>query len=128
MKKRLLPILLSFSLCPLTQGCFFHNLCGNNPISEAVSPDGKYKAVLFQRDCGATTDFSTQISILKKDESLPNSGANTFATGNSQNVRYHWLDNDQLVIETDKTERIYLAKEKVRVGFWGRKKIFVLYQ
>jgi hypothetical protein len=28
------------------------------------SPDGRRDAVMFQRDCGATTGFSTQISIL----------------------------------------------------------------
>jgi hypothetical protein len=127
MRKRILLFLLFF-VGLLMPGCFLDDLCGNNPLSEAISPDGKYKAVLFQRDCGATTDFSTQISILKKDQALANSGANTFATGNSQDIRYHWLDDDHLVIETDKTEKIYLAKEKVGVGFWGLKKIGVRYQ
>jgi len=28
--------------------------------------------VIFQRDCGATTGFSTQISILSSDTELPN--------------------------------------------------------
>lgn len=32
------------------------------------------KAVLFSRDCGATTGFSSQISILRVDETLSGSG------------------------------------------------------
>lgn len=111
----------------LLSGCFMDDLCGNHVLSEAVSPNGKYKAVLFQRDCGATTDYSTQISILRKEEALPNRGANAFATDNTLEVRYHWQDDDHLAIEPDPGEKIYLAKEKVGVGFLGLKKIGVKY-
>jgi len=34
--------------------------CGNDVLTDLPSPDGKYKVVVFQRDCGATTGFSTQ--------------------------------------------------------------------
>lgn len=40
-----------------------------------MSPDGRHRAVLFQRDCGATTGFSTQIAVLAAGETLPGRGA-----------------------------------------------------
>ena len=43
-------------------------LCTNTVVREAVSPDGQMKAVLFERSCGATTGFSSQVSILAANE------------------------------------------------------------
>ncbi len=50
--------------------------CGNDPISEIQSPDKSLKVVIFQRDCGATTGFSTQVSILSAKRTLPNESGN----------------------------------------------------
>ncbi len=33
-------------------------------IRTTANPDNAYMAILFERDCGATTGFSTQISVL----------------------------------------------------------------
>jgi hypothetical protein len=51
--------------------------CRDTVASSSHSPDGGLAAVLFQRDCGATTGFSTQISILRADE-RPNGSGNVF--------------------------------------------------
>jgi hypothetical protein len=40
------------------------SLCGNQVIEEVYSPNLKHRAVAFERDCGATTGFSTHIAIL----------------------------------------------------------------
>ena len=45
------------------------NPCGEDElISEAVSPSQAMKVVVFMRDCGATTSFSTHVSILDSSE------------------------------------------------------------
>jgi hypothetical protein len=46
------------------------DLCENEIYSEIVSPDENYKAIIFQRDCGASTGFSTQISIVEAGDNL----------------------------------------------------------
>jgi len=56
----------------------FDSLCGNTVLKSLDSPDGKLKAVVFQRDCGATTGFSTQLSVLNAGDPLPNDGGNVF--------------------------------------------------
>jgi hypothetical protein len=66
-------------LLSLSASC---NLCDNREISRVPSPDGKVDAVIFERDCGATTDFSTQISIVTKSSSVRGTEGNTFI-GNS---------------------------------------------
>jgi hypothetical protein len=53
-------------------------MCANDLLTEIPSPDGALKAVVFQRDCGATTSFSTQISILWTNRPLPNETGNLF--------------------------------------------------
>src|SRR5687767_10343542 len=49
-------------------GC---DMCGNDIQLTVVSPDRKLKAVVFERSCGATTGFSTQVSVLPADRDLP---------------------------------------------------------
>ena len=53
-------------------GC--SNPCNNNLIARSDAPDGRHSAVMFQRDCGATTGFSTQISILSPVQQATGSG------------------------------------------------------
>ena len=40
--------------------------------------NGKYSAVIFSRDAGATTDFSYQISIINKNKKIGKSPGNVF--------------------------------------------------
>ncbi|MEJ2055674.1 MAG: hypothetical protein P8X42_17305 [Calditrichaceae bacterium] len=53
-------------------------LCGNDIIYTKTITGTKYKIVVFQRDCGATTGFSTQASIIEKNGKLPNESGNIF--------------------------------------------------
>lgn len=59
---------------------FGPSMCGNEIISEFPSPNGMRKVVVFQRDCGATTGFSTQASILGMNQMLENQAGNTFTS------------------------------------------------
>src|SRR5687767_14406824 len=53
-------------------------LCANDILSEARSPDGRARAIVFRRSCGATTGFSTQVSVVRGTEPLPNDPGNVF--------------------------------------------------
>src|SRR5215510_5330484 len=60
-------------------GCF--NLtgnCGNKILRTLYSPAKRLKTVVFQRECGATTGFSTQISIISANSDLPDEAGNVF--------------------------------------------------
>jgi hypothetical protein len=76
-------------------------MCGNYIFKEYISPNKKLKAVVFQRDCGATTGFSTQISILGVGKKLKNKGGNIFVVdGHPDQVapRLDWQNNNELII------------------------------
>jgi hypothetical protein len=53
-------------------------VCGNEVYSQVLSPDGKHKAIVFQRDCGATIGFSTQISIVGSSDEFKNESGNIY--------------------------------------------------
>jgi hypothetical protein len=48
--------------------------CGNEVSYRAPSPNGKVEAVVFNRNCGATTDFNTQLSIVPASQVPEGSG------------------------------------------------------
>jgi hypothetical protein len=43
----------------------FSGMCATTVFDEIPSPSKKLKAVVFQIDCGAATDFNTQVVIVK---------------------------------------------------------------
>lgn len=113
-------------------------LCGNDIVQNVVSPDGTVKAVVFERDCGATTNFSTQVSVVGATQSLPNFSGNVFvrngnavATAPKNTIPLHviWLDARHLQIRYPGQTRIYQKTSFTRVGLgWFRNAlIYVCY-
>jgi hypothetical protein len=49
---------------------FVFPLCANRVLEERTSPDGNFVAMTFERDCGATTDYATFLSIRKATEGV----------------------------------------------------------
>jgi hypothetical protein len=87
--------------------------CGSTILEEALSPGGRQRAVVFQRDCGATTDFGTHISVLDIKETLPRSGGNAFDAGNMK-VTAHWESVDHLVVSYPNRALVFRKEAKVK--------------
>ena len=68
---------------------------------------------MFERDCGATTDFSTQVSILGFKESLPDKAGNIFIADSNHGavtnlkVGIRWSSPRQLVISYSPQARVF---------------------
>jgi len=77
---------------------FLAAACGNDQVEEFPSPDGARKAVMYRRDCGATTDFSRQICILPRTRSLPNWPRPVFASDGDMVVVPKWSDPLHLTV------------------------------
>ena len=86
-------------------------LCGNDIGYEQLSPDGKTKAVAFERDCGATTGFSTQVSVLPSGKKLPNEAGNIFAADGNLKIRLEWDANDKLLVRYPVSARVFFKKD-----------------
>jgi hypothetical protein len=74
------------------------DLCANEPIATDVSPNGTQKAVFFRRDCGATTSYSTHVSIIPASRQLPNKPGNVFVQSGEPTVIIRWIDDHHLSI------------------------------
>ena len=98
MKSRLL---LAF-LMPLLAGCSPLLECGNEVSQTLLSPDGAHKAVVFSRDCGATTGFSTQISVVGASQQLPDEAGNVLVLDDKQNVFLRWQNANTLIVSYPK--------------------------
>ena len=118
---RALGLILAVSfVCVAAAGC---DLCGNEVLGRVIAPSGEMSAVIFQRSCGATTPFSTQVSLLAVDEQ-PNGMGNVFRAdtdngkaptgpGRSPEVAVRWIDAKTLEIRHHPKARIFAAEERV---------------
>jgi hypothetical protein len=88
-------------IAALLSGC---GLCNNDEQFRVASPDAALEAVIFQRDCGATTGFSTQISIVTKGTKLPTGGGNLFVadTDHGKSPAASWGGPDVEVVWASK--------------------------
>jgi hypothetical protein len=104
-------------------GC---GLCRNEEQNRAKSPDGAAEAVLFQRDCGATTDFSTQISVLPSGSSLGDRSGNVFVAGANNDgaaraswggppAAVRWAGPRRLTVTYHPTASLYLEEKSISV-------------
>ena len=110
--QKLLPVVL-FAIA-LLAGCD----CGNEAPAEHFSPDGQWKYVSFDRNCGSTTGSNLQISVLPASKSLPNSAANAFiADDNNAATRFvaqpEWISRTKLRITYSPKARVFKRESKV---------------
>ena len=95
--------------------------CGNEQLNEVPSPDRTRRAVVFQRECGATAPFSTQVSILPAGATLPDSSGNVFVAdtdhgraeagpGGGPGVSVRWIAGDTLEVRYDPRARIFVQE------------------
>jgi hypothetical protein len=118
------PILhAAFAACIVVCGC--GDSCDYAVASEAKSPDGKLKAVVFHRGCGSNViDSTEQISILSSSASAPSGRGNVFIAGDENHatptdriqinkIRVIWESNNSLSIAYPKNAQVILEKSSV---------------
>jgi hypothetical protein len=115
----------SCALVAAFTGCFdFGGGCANDQLTDRASPNGRYHAVVFQRECGATTGFSTQVSVLAAGDSLRNEGGNAFTADDNHGaapagarggpaVSVRWLAPDTLEVRFHPQSRIFTREARV---------------
>ena len=96
---------------------YFLALCANDVMQETASPDGTRRAVVFQRDCGATTWFTTQVAIVWGWSDLPNEPGNVFIADDhpeTTKTEVRWLDSVTLLVTTKALDGAHKAERHVR--------------
>lgn len=79
------------------------NMCGDDVLSEEVSPDGRNVAVVMERSCGATTPYIYHVNLRSKAHRFSREWGGTVTEGQvfsvaRVGVRAEWIGNDQLQI------------------------------
>jgi hypothetical protein len=80
--------------------------CQNTLLSEDLRPGGPYRAVVFVRSCGATTGWSTHVSLLGIKRFSNSDSGNVFVGEgggpSSSGVAVRWVDRDTLEISHER--------------------------
>ena len=103
----------------------FDLMCTNEVFGESLSPQRNLKTVVFERNCGATTGFSTHVSIMDAKEGVGYEGGNVFVIDghpNDTGVVVRWIDDSQLEIFTPNLRGVFLAERS-----WGKAEVVVSY-
>ena len=103
-----------FVVAMLLSGCD----CENEGLAEHLSPDGRWKYVSFDRNCGATTRSNLQVSVLPASKPLSNGAANAFiADDNHGAARFvaqsEWISPTKLRIIYSPKARVFKRESKV---------------
>ena len=84
--------------------------CSNGITQQVLSPDERFKAVVFVRSCNTAPGFSSNISILVKDGILADGPGNLFASdGHPEqlgiSVQWQSIDQERLQLNVTSQHR-----------------------
>ena len=113
---------------PALGGC--SDSCSNTTVTQLDAPGGQHSVTLFQRDCGASTGFTTQISIHDRG-SAPSGRGNIFVADADHGAaavgdwggpwaEMRWLAPDHLQIRYAEKSRIFNQIEQrdgIRISY-----------
>ena len=94
-------------------GC---NNCENSLKSESNSPDGRLVARTSERNCGATTDFSTIVNVQSSSAKYDSNEGMLFVAKGRYEISTKWTDAKSLVITCKGCSRPNLFREVSALG------------
>jgi hypothetical protein len=105
--------IICFGLVTMLCAAFFlgdvlsNGLCGNKVVNEYASPDGQLKAVVFTRDCGATTAYSTQVSVMNAGDNIGDRNTGNVLTMDQASLSPEWQGDNVLRLKLPTNTRTY---------------------
>lgn len=103
---------------------FESSMCGESVVRRIPSPDGRLEAVIFESDCGATTDFGTNLSVVRTGTKVENDVGNlltadsdhgraTVDSGYVIHLSVDWVGSDSLIVRYDRRARVFRQRNGV---------------
>ena len=108
--KHLLQLTVMLLSAAVLVGC---GACGNEISQTVASPSGQFKAVVFHRDCGATTGHNTQVSVIAASAKLPSDGGNTLILDGSVPLKVQWQSDSSLQVSGLGSAKIFKQDSSV---------------
>lgn len=93
------PLVIVLNLVVVISGCTM-SACGNNVLRDAISPDGKHIATVFERNCGATTSYVRVVMVRDSASSFDGGSIDDFifTMQGQYKVDVRWESIGELVI------------------------------
>jgi hypothetical protein len=93
--------------------------CGQSIMLEATSPDGKYIATVFERNCGAVTPFVRVVSIRRRESQFNGDDVRTwvFVTKDQPTIQIRWFGEKQLNVGTEGYSRTP-TDQRLKMAHW----------
>lgn len=112
----------SLTLAILSTGC--SDECENTQVFSRQSPDGRHMAILFERSCGATSGFTTQISIVGEGQHQAAGAGNIFSADTDHGraasapwggpfASVRWVTGRHLIVTYDAAARILTSRTRL---------------
>jgi hypothetical protein len=103
------------------------HLCKNDVIETKLSPEGQKKVVIHVRDCGATSDWTTEASLLNATDSISDGDtgnilrinsdqgkASPMAPGGWPIISAEWDSSNSLILHYSQGSGVLYKQDKVR--------------
>ena len=106
-------------LAPILVALLLYCACGpcdDEVQSESVSPDRALAATSFVRNCGATTDFSTIVSVHRPGDTYRDENTFVFVARGRERVELKWNAPKKLQIHCKACERENIFKKVTALG------------
>ncbi len=96
-----------------TMGC---GLCSNQLVRNERSPDGAIEATWYVRNCGATTEFSTMVSLHQPNSSYTEEANLVFVAKGNRDLKLSWRSPRDLTIDCEGCPRKDIFRETTHLG------------
>ncbi len=81
--------------------------CRNEAVATVPSPSGAARAIVFHRNCGATTEFNTQLAVLPRSAQQPNIPGNALILGGDVPLKVRWDSETALTVSGLGNARVF---------------------
>lgn len=92
------------------------SICSTDVVQGSRSPDGVLQATWYTKNCGATTDFSTVVSVHRPDSSYKDDSDIVFVAKGKQTIKLTWAAPHRLSVECGSCERANIFREVTKIG------------
>ena len=110
--KRTILLLAAFLFLATITGCGCGFGCDDEVTSSVSSPSHTISAVVFNRNCGATTGFNTQVSIVREGAALSGAG-NTLILDGTVPLKLRWVPGSRLEITGLGSAKVFKQEQSV---------------
>jgi hypothetical protein len=90
--------------------------CSDTPTSKAASADGRLVANVFERNCGATTDFSSMVNVQSSSDKFRADEGLVFVAKGRYDLSVAWIGPRTLFITCVSCSRKNVFREVVALG------------